>query len=419
MDARSVGTRPEAERGMVVIAVLLVAILLGSLAMAAVEEGLGDRTAVKHQVSNTLALEICEVGLVRSEIEIATNTDRDGGGIGNVAGEVNGGAYSVVAEKVPNVVGRWVLVGRGEYEHSVRRVEVGLKVNGGVFSYAMFGKDSVELEGGGQTDSFDSRLGSYASQAVNGAGSFDGLYAEANGLVGSNLNVRLWARTVVRGDAYPGPTGTYSGSREKVWGDLSNLPEPVDLPPPELDEFIDAMANNDNDQIDGSMKGVTYDPALFKLRLGAGADLVLSGGTYFFTEVTTVGNGSMTVTKPSTVYVTGTLDFGGGAIANTGGKASDLIIYAHPYDIVPGYDPLGAGDIEMSGGTNAAFALYAPYKDIAAGGGNDVFGAVVGRNIHLQGGSLFHYDEALAEWGYGDGKLGTRLYWVELGTHND
>jgi hypothetical protein len=402
-------------RGFVLISVLIVSALVGALLLGLVEESQGQRTAVQHGTSNLLALEICEVGLVKAELEIVTRRDPDGDGIGNVSGSANGGTYEVTAERVPGVMRRWRLVGSGTHGLSTRRVEVGIRTRAGTFAYALFGRGLVELEGGGQTDSYDSRAGSYASQAVNGAGTFDGLYASANGMVGSNGNVRLWARTVVRGDAYPGPTGSFEGSPDKVWGTLSNLPEPADLPPPPLEDFLAALASNDNGKIDRTARGITYDPATYALTLGSQGNLVLSGGTYFFTTLDTRGGGTLKVTKPTTIYVTGNLDFGGGALVNTTGYAGNLVIYVHPYDIVPGFDPSTAGDIEMNGGTGSCFALYAPYKDIDAGGGNDIYGSIVGQVVHLQGGSHFHYDEALSEWGHGDGRLAERLYWVELG----
>lgn len=408
----------DGERGMVIIGILLIAILLGSLAMAAVEEGLGERAAVKHQVGNVLALEICEVGLVKSELEIATNTDNDGGGIGNVSGEVNGGSYSVVAEKVPNMLGRWVLVGRGEYEHSVRRVEVGLKVRGGLFSYALFGKDLVQIEGGSTTDSYDSRAGTWAAQAVN-PGAFPVPYAKTNGTIGSNLDVLVNNNTAVRGGAHPGPTGSFGGNAGNVWDGVSNLPEPTDLPLPPLDEFLEAMKFNGNGKIDGTQHGVTYDPVTYKLKLDAGQTLTLDGGTYFFTELVAEGNGKLVVTAATTLYVTGRLSFKGGLLANATGQPSDLVIHSHPYDIVPGYDPSVGGTIVMEGDENAAYALYAPERPVSLAGSSHTFGAVVGKTVNLRGGSSFHYDEALADWGYANGALGTRIYWVELGTHND
>lgn len=57
---------------------------------------------------------------------------------------------------------------------------------------------------------------------------------------------------------------------------------------------------------------------------------MLTGGTYFFSDLRLVGNARLIVRGASKIYVTGRLDLGGGSVINESGKAADLRIFAPP-----------------------------------------------------------------------------------------
>ena len=150
-----------------------------------------------------------------------------------------------------------------------------------------------------------------------------------------------------------------------------------------------------------------------ELRATAGAEIVLEGGTYFFSNVRLVGNSRLIVRGPSKIYVTGRFDLGGGSIVNESARPQDLEVIVHGYALPPGSPP-SSSLVKVRGGASIAATIYAPEVDVTVGGGDDYYGAIVGKTITLRGGVRFHYDLALGELGSRGASL-ERLYWRDLG----
>jgi hypothetical protein len=70
--------------------------------------------------------------------------------------------------------------------------------------------------------------------------------------------------------------------------------------------------------------------------------------------------------------------------------------------------------LSVAGGSGAALTVYAPYTDVSVTGGGGIYGSIIADNLQAQGGSQFHYDEALGGLGgSGPPKL-TRVYWRDV-----
>jgi hypothetical protein len=74
----------------------------------------------------------------------------------------------------------------------------------------------------------------------------------------------------------------------------------------------------------------------------------------------------------------------GGSVANASLKSTDLVFYSNTLT-----------DIELNGGTAAAFAVYAPNAAVKINGNADIYGAIVGKSFEINGGAKVHYDKAL------------------------
>lgn len=101
--------------------------------------------------------------------------------------------------------------------------------------------------------------------------------------------------------------------------------------------------------------------------------------------------------EPVDVYVTGTLVVDGeDAIVNNTRKAPNLNIHY-----------LGDQDVQLSGGSQAYFTLYAPEADISLtgqpGAPTEFFGALIGKNFNVSNAN-FHFDQATM--GIGEGVTG-------------
>ena len=138
-----------------------------------------------------------EAGISASVGEIIADYDYDSNGKGNVTGTFNEGTYAVSAVDEGNEI--WTLTSTGTYGDYTRRLEVvvGPKIYI-PWEYAAFGGSSVDAGGISLCDSYDSDVGTYASQV-------SGDHAGENGNIASNGNITASGTADVYGDATPGP----------------------------------------------------------------------------------------------------------------------------------------------------------------------------------------------------------------------
>ncbi len=405
-----------AERGMVLWMTMLIVLMLGGLSTAFLWEGLGEKTAVEHRRTTLLALEICEMGAISSTMEITSLEDSTTDGVGNVTRPFAGGDFESVAVQNPNFPDRWRITTRGTYRLSTKRIEIGVRRRErSEWVEGLFAKDDLTFNGDVRTDSFDSRLGTYASQATNNDAG--GPHAGTRGHIGSNATIRVTGSAMhVRGNAIPGPLSPIEASgTPTILGDT--LPRRAEVPLPEVpqSEFEAALATNDNAGIlvAGGGGKPPYTAKTYALVANGTTVVTLPGGTYFFSEVRLSGGAQLKVTGAATIYVTGQFDLGGGTFVNTTGIASNMLVYAHPYALPGGVTP-SHSEVIFSGGSGSALAVYAPAVDVTVNGNSDVYGALVGRQIKSTGDAFFHYDVALGDWNKLSLVYMERLYWKDL-----
>ena len=126
------------------------------------------------------------------------------------------------------------------------------------------------------------------------------------------------------------------------------------------------------------------------------------------------GNDALTINNGSTltIYTNGSIDTHGNAMINgpTAGTnpCSSLIIYGT-------HNTAGGQSIIIGGNGQLNAAVYAPNATVELrGGGNagQVLGSIVANTINMNGGTDFHYDEALGNLNSGGGYRVNR--WKEL-----
>jgi hypothetical protein len=439
MHRRSTARRRQTEGGFMLIAVVMIALLLGGLSAGFLSESLAEKTSVDLRQHKLVAMQVCEQGVARATLEVVALHDATGDGIGTVSGIFADGDYDVVATQDASHPDRWTLDARGIYQGARVRIEVGLRRReAGDYVEGLFAKDTLTFNGKTSTDAYDSRLGSYASQAVNSDG--NGTYAEGGGHVGSNQDIVLHGSSVaIRGNAIPGPNhGVSVSGSPTIWGDVVPRRQVIDIPPASYEEFAAALANNDNDSLlpppgngsggdggngngngngngvngngGGGNNGGAYDPDTYELR--SSSDVVLEAGTYFFTSVRLTGQAKLVLNGAVTIYVTGDFDISGGGMVNQAAAPASFKLFAHPYAMA-GATP-SSSQIKIRGGSQAALVAYAPGAQITVAGNDDVYGALIGETITVAGNSRFHYDKALKDLGGHGTVYIERLYWRDL-----
>lgn len=136
------------------------------------------------------------------------------------------------------------------------------------------------------------------------------------------------------------------------------------------------------------------------VKLSGGDTLTLSAGNYSFTGTNSksainVGGGSSIIISsgPVYIYVNGELKLAGNAITNNTGDASKLIFYgvnasSHSYE--------NCTSVTITGCSGAVCAIYAPNADITFSGTCGLTGSAIGNVAFAGGTTSITYDSNLA-----------------------
>lgn len=265
-----------------------------------------------------------------------------------------------------------------------------------LFVWGAFGDSTLELSSQARVDSYDSTLGTYASQATNGAGA--SAYARSAGNIGSNGDVFLKQNSKVYGDAMPGPSSTIQVTGNAVvTGSTANNTLPVDLPAIVVPVIPSSGARN--------FVGATTLPA---------------GNHHFGASVTTAG-AVVNVTGPATLVFDSLVmrSHSSLRIDSSGGPVSiyvidDFVMNSNTLLASNDYDPrdvtlnllsdniinpevkIDLDDVLFESNAKLFGTIYAPDAKIEIESNFELFGAVVAELITLESNARVHYDEALS-----------------------
>ena len=380
-----------------IMAVMVIASLM--VLSAAIVRIVGSHSRqVNASVDDRLARELAEAGVHEAMTAIAS------GWSGNVAtldvpAYQGQGVFWVEAVPIAGDQIRLVstaLVGSG-------RVALEVTVEGNsndspLFRTTLNSKDQLTMNADVMVDSYDSSVGSYASQAISVT---DGLvHANVNGHVASNEDIILNANAHVFGDATPGPghsvtfnMGSYvSGSTAPSASEFS-FP-PIVVPP---------IASSGDYSV------------------GVGGWGVIPSGNHAFGSLSIGKEGTLQIQGPATIVVQ---DFSGGkdATLNIDAYGGPVSIYVQDsYSHFMGFQaapvagsPMavaffieGSDAITFPSHSQIRGAYYAPEAAITFTSHNEVWGAFAAKQITMSSSMNFHFDEHLMEhWEEDTGQSG-------------
>lgn len=250
------------------------------------------------------------------------------------------------------------------------------------FDYGAFSKQcNLKFAGGAVTDSYNSALGTYATTVTNTGGNIGTNGTSANCV---SLN---GASTDINGNIDIGPGGVPGSVINTTGGatfdSASVLTSPLSLP----SVIVPVVGTNQGNQ--SNPGALAPNQTYGDVSITAGSTLTLSSGVYVMNSLKLVGNSIISLnitTGPITIYIVSDLDLAGGTVTNATGVSTNLIF------MLAATCPTA----KITGGANAAYAVYGPDTDITISGGGEIFGAVVGKTVTDTGGSKIHYDKALA-----------------------
>jgi len=271
------------------------------------------------------------------------------------------------------------------------------------------GCGAIDLQGNVQTASYDSTAGTATT--------------DSGGNVGTNGNMSIGGHVDVHGSLSSPRTGigtceegatmtalTQSGSATVDGNNLVQLPQALNFEPPDApvptppigatNTCVSILANNVGTFPPATCSGtttITIDPMGRTVKLGdISGNFVLKGGVY---NVNSVGSGNLSVLssangtnnvvinlagKTATGNLATVFDLNGNAVVNASMDPARLqITYG------------GTGAIEMTGGSQGAFMVYAPNASVTTHGTSDIWGSVLARQITSAGTPRFIYDRNL------------------------
>jgi Tfp pilus assembly protein PilX len=326
-------------------------------------------------------------------IAIVVTSPTGKGPVNLVAGNVNGGSYSV--EISPPYAGRgiYTLSSTGTHQTSKRAIQTVVHPTnqGTAFSTGLFGDTGVVGSGGIFTDGYSSSKGTYASQAIHTANGKR--YADPKGDVGTNQNIVISGNTTIFGNALPGTNGTLTESGGvMVMGATAPEKAPVVNPPFEYAPPT-GLASEGNLKLSGGTTTLTSGTYRFdSISTSGSTTLALSGevNLYLDGDLSVSGQSQIVLLPPPPAKVNiyqssaGSIKVSGGGLVNQTMIPGNMMVYS-----------ASTTNADISGNSDFFGAVYAPQATFKPSGGSSFYGAFIAGNVQITGGATFHYDEDL------------------------
>jgi hypothetical protein len=378
-------------RGSVLVTAVIVTMLIGTIAL------LTMTVSTRHEQEGEAASRAlnsfyaAEAGLSAAWVELQN------GGDGMLGSEedperLGGLAYWVEANEVEDDV--IALVATGTDGHRTSRSELIVRdESGDIGDFGLFGESGLTLRSNSEVDSFDSTLGTYASQVSGG-------HAKENGNVGSNDDISVSANANVWGYAQYGP---------------------------DADDSISVAANVGlSDGYGAAQTAIALPPIVPPSYASSGALTVAANqtktigpGDLQYTTLTTNSNSSLTVKGPCNLVISSAATIKSNSSWNFDATGGPIQVYAlGSFELKSNstvattlQDPTqltfylsgahgSAGDttpkIDFSSNSQFYGTVQAPDLSVVIASNFELFGSLKAQWIEVSSNAKVHFDESLA-----------------------
>jgi Tfp pilus assembly protein PilX len=268
-----------------------------------------------------------------------------------------------------------------------------------LFRSVLNSREQLTMNSGVIVDSFDSEVGTYASQATNVNAPYGFTYAKDGGDVSSNMDIVMNAGAKIEGDATPGPGHAVSYSTNNlVSGSDKPSPTPFTFPPIAPPPTVSAGPYS----------------------VPASGSKTLASGIYGFDDLTLNKAAQLKVVGPATLVVK---NFSGGKDARlnidaTNGPVTIFVQGNYTHFANFQSQPVGTSPMAVAfmvqGNSNVVFpsnskvygAYYVPNANVLFASGSEAWGSFAANRIDMAANMRFHYDESLAKHWDADGGTG-------------
>lgn len=225
------------------------------------------------------------------------------------------------------------------------------------------GLERVQVDGKFFADSYNSSAGEY-----------DDDKAGAECLIASNGSIAANSKPVIKGSLRPGASVGAKFKDVKVSGSVEPLTSVIIAPPVKLNPFATDSSNH-------ALPEKYYRNG--RLNLYRNAKVTLPAGTYYLEELVIDNSARLEFEGPVTLYIHNRMI---------------LIGKMKTFEDRPANCRLrmtGESQVVITDSNTFHFDLYAPRGRVEISGKGDIFGAIVGRTLHVTGSRNLHFDEAL------------------------
>lgn len=389
---RSIGTR-RSRRGtaLVLIAMALIGLAgLSATLLMLTHSGSREQRQDREKIH---ARYVCLAGISAGMFNLQRGLS---GAIGTQSSPASLGKaqYWVTQTNVTSDVLRLLATGRDSRE-TARMELVVRRVPTTIWRFGAFGDEHVHLDSNARVDSYDSSLGSYDSQALNGSGSTQ--HASTNGDVGSNGSISMDQNSKVWGDAVAGPSHTTTVlGNAVVTGSTSPASQPLTMPSISLPSFTSYGAL--------TVSGTTTIPASNRtysnITVGSNKTLNITGpATIVMNNLTLKSGASVWINAangPVTLWVIDNFVLNSNAqMASTDFSPSKLRINLLSDNVLNPELNVQLDTVDFNSNTKLFGTIYAPHAAITINSNFAMYGSMIARSIDLRSNATFHYDENL------------------------
>ncbi|HEY3266288.1 MAG TPA: hypothetical protein VGM37_05135 [Armatimonadota bacterium] len=435
--------RTERQRGMALIAAIGFTFVVLALGLALLGLTTTEFRASNNQASTVVARNVAEAGA-----ELALNQwnhqAKPARVTGNVTGTVDGasvtlGSYTVdVAENTSDHTLTISSTGTAKSAPS-DPVKITVKVAGtnsgggvsGVFAMAGFAKTTIALSGSPHTNSYDSALGPYNSGRT-----------KTNGGLGTNSSaanaITATGGPDIKGIAMGGP-GNSAAAMKAAWAANWAYPTNGFAVASKATTLPDVTAPTNGVPfstvpVTGGNSGNVLDPARNHDPVRNNYTWNIPTGTYNLTGINLSSDQNViNINGDVTLNVTGDVTTGGNTAVKVNGSlriiVSGSVNIGASFTTIDASNPYQPAKVQIyglpscktvnwSGYNDFVGVLYAPSATINLTASSNMYGAVVGNAIVINGNSMIHYDEQLANVAVAGGGGGVTTYKLQSWEQN-
>ncbi len=407
LDPRPSSARARRGSLLVIVAVLLIG--MSGLALAFLEVLRASSGLQRRDREHAHARYVAQAGLSTALFRLKHG---QGGALGTPLAPVACGASRcyVTAEDLTSQLFRLTATGLDD-RATARQELVVRRVLTTIWRYGVFGTEFVNLASNSRLDSYDSSVGSYASQALSGSGS--SLHAHSAGDVGSNGDITLDQNATVWGNATPGPQhqDTILGNAA-VSGTTSAATDPLELPAISVPGYTGYGSLTVRSATTIPSGNRTYANVTVSnnktLRIVGPANIVISNLTLRagarIDADTTNGDVQLTVIDNFVMNA-------GSQIAPTNFESEHLRLNLLSDNVINPEVNVQLDTVEFDSNSKFYGQILAPNAAITLSSNFELFGALLARSVRMGSNARVHFDEALLDAQGGSQPLFETVSW--------